>query len=161
MLYFVTWLITSGLVIWQAASVLDLFFGILLATVLVIALKTDITSRIIPDKLLVWGGAACLLIILIGDISQLLDHLLGAIITGGILFFIAMFSDVGGGDIKLLAFVGLVLGVEGGILALLLMSICGMLYTAYRAFNKQLQWRSMIPFAPLITLGSMLSYFVI
>ena len=60
---------------------------------------------------------------------------------------------MGGGDIKLLAAVGTITGLEGVISTLMLSSFTGLVYYAVLALLKKNPQNKAIPFGPFISLG--------
>lgn len=112
---------------------------------------TDIRSRIIPDKVTLPLFFSILLIrILQGDI---LYYIPGFVLTAGLLFTIAYFSNggIGGGDIKLMAVFSVTLPFIGSIAVLLIAQIFGLLFgfAQYLAKRKERE----IPLGPGFALG--------
>jgi len=157
MYYVMVWLICFGMITWKTETLDELLLGGLLITILIIACKTDLTRLIIPNKLIGIAGAIGLLLIFVLDLNQLADHLYGALIAGGILFVVALFTNLGGGDIKLFAVVGLILGSEASLLALLLTSVTGFVY-GISLILRRVPRTLNIPLAPSITIGSFMSF---
>ncbi|MFJ2043938.1 prepilin peptidase [Paenibacillus taichungensis] len=120
-----------------------------LFVILIWATYTDIKSRVIPDKL-VFIGLCYFLVIRIGYADQPYFHyLLGMIAGAGILYVCALIrpGSFGGGDIKLLAVVGVALGWRQSLLFLcLLLGIAG-LY-AVSVFLVWKDRKSLIPLSP-------------
>lgn len=123
----------------------------------------DLEFQIIPDVFSVS-------IILVGLLVSILPHsannlvidikesLLGILVGGGILFIIAIISKggMGGGDIKLNAGVGALLGWQASILTIFIGSFVGAiigLIILKRTGNRK------IPFGPFLSLGAIISLF--
>ena len=99
---------------------------------LIVVTGTDLSHTMIPDAVTLPGiviGLLCAVLILpIG----LVDSLLGVLLGGGILWFLAWISPyvfgkegMGGGDIKLMAMVGAFLGWQPVLLAIMIGSFLG------------------------------------
>ena len=125
-----------------------LFFSLLLTVTL-----TDLYYRLIPNQILIAFGIPLLL---------LQPNLATAII--GFLFFYgaallgkALFKKdtIGGGDIKLYLVVGLVFQIQSLFLSIILSSVFALMYILI--FAKDNKERP-IPFAPFITVGSIITY---
>ena len=135
--------------------------GIVIQAVLFLALllwasAIDIRTRTLPDRLHVFIALISLIVFQPGNlfgIATALPFLFMAMVCGGI----------GGGDIKLMAASGLVLGFSYGILAQimglsLLLIYYGCYYLVQRGRGKRIQ-RS-FPLAPFLAAGCICSYFM-
>lgn len=138
--------------------IIFLIFLILSITVSVI----DIRSKIIPDWI-VFPGIIILSgfrIIFFGD---LLNIIALKIITGPVLLLIVYFltqGKLGMGDIKFSVLMGLFIGLPGLFIAIGLASFMGLIFALIGLINGTLQLKAKIPFAPFLTLGSFLSFFI-
>ena len=126
---------------------------------LLIAAVSDAKSREIPNVapllLLAAGG---LKLALTPTASALLSALFGAFLGGFPLLMLALFNhSIGGGDVKLAASAGLVLGWLGSYLALLTGLAGFMLYGGLKYIGKRKVPEEMgnpaLPFAPAYTVG--------
>lgn len=130
--------------------------GSLLVVLLFAASYTDIKKRIIPDTV-------CMLIALTNFICFAPVNLLG--IFSALPFLLAAYlcDGFGGGDIKLMAASGMVLGFTGGIAAMMIaLSAELIFYLLYCAFQKSKGRECMksMPLAPFLTVGVLAVYFV-
>lgn len=135
---------------------------ILKGIVFVIALSygayRDIRTREIPD-------AVPLILFAVGCIGfSPLFSIAGLLITG-LPFLIAALrggNAMGGGDIKLMAACGFVLGPWGGILQTVLGLTLALLFTLIRAMvkGKKIERKEQIPLAPFLGAGGILSYLI-
>lgn len=142
---------------------------LVMATALVILSAIDLEHRRLPNRIL--GPAALIAIALLGlaaavegDWSNFLRSLIGALAYGIPLFLIAVVvpKGMGGGDIKLAAYLGLHLGwiglghvAVGAILGFFTGSIAGVaLIVAGKKGRKD-----PIPFGPFMALGALLAVF--
>ncbi|OGE37528.1 hypothetical protein A3F00_05060 [Candidatus Daviesbacteria bacterium RIFCSPHIGHO2_12_FULL_37_11] len=94
------------------------------------------------------------------------DLLLGGVLTGaGIAgFFLSLIiitkgRGMGGGDVKLGAFMGLGLGFPGGILATVLAFLTGAVSAVFLIIIKKKKFGENIPFGPFLVLGSLITLF--
>ncbi|UMZ73501.1 prepilin peptidase [Natranaerofaba carboxydovora] len=128
-------------------------------SILIVISFIDIDNRIIPNKLvlilLVW---AIIWQIIYPEIS-LYDGGLGAVIGGGLFFFIAVISrgGMGGGDIKLMFAAGFLLGGALTALTILIASIIGSIVGVTLMALKLKDRKDPIPFGPFICLGIFMS----
>ncbi|MBB6021396.1 Flp pilus assembly protein protease CpaA [Paenibacillus sp. JGP012] len=130
-----------------------LWIDLPLFVILIWATYTDIKSRIIPDRL-VFSGLCYFLVIRIGYADQPYFHyLLGVIAGAGILYICALIrpGSFGGGDIKLLAVVGVAHGWQISLIFLCLVFFMAGMF----AVIKYLIWKnknSLIPLSPFYLL---------
>jgi prepilin signal peptidase PulO-like enzyme (type II secretory pathway) len=149
-----------ALMAWRTGCSLELIGAFLLAGVLIAASHTDLREMVIPDKLVAFGIAAGIAARLLSHPLPWWDYALGAAAGSGIMLLLAVVSrgGMGGGDIKLYLFVGLMLGLKLTILSIFAASVLGSLYGLGLMLAGKFQRRMHIPFGPFIALGAMLSY---
>ena len=119
----------------------------------------DIGSKTVSDR--VWiAGSIPLIVIRIID-GTILPHLLSAGLLFSILYLFALVGEkilkkeaLGGGDVKLFAFIGFVLTWEAGLLALFFASFLGFLFGIIR--NRK---GFALPFVPFIFAGVLIAHF--
>jgi leader peptidase (prepilin peptidase)/N-methyltransferase len=139
----------------------ELFIAWMFISLLMIIFVSDIAYMIIPDKVLLFFGAVFIVERIIIPLQPWWDSLLGAAIAFFLLLLIAIISKggMGGGDIKLFALIGFVLGTKLVLLAFFLSTlfgaIIGIMGLAFKIFKK----KEPIPFGPYIVAGSLTSYF--
>jgi leader peptidase (prepilin peptidase)/N-methyltransferase len=77
-----------------------------------------------------------------------------------ILYLLAVVSrgGMGGGDIKLYLFIGLVGGISTTLLSLFIASVLGTVYGIASRYNGHLKPRQPIPFGPFIAIAAFLSF---
>ena len=128
--------------------------GWLLIVLLVLVSVYDIRKRMIPDQLQI--AIACL-----AALNDSWITLLG--IFGALPYLCVVYvSDdgIGGGDIKLAAATGMVLGLPASILASLIGLFLFLLFgVAYRAVRKR-KGRLALPLGPFLAAGTITAYFV-
>lgn len=152
---------TWALVGWRG----ELAIGLLLLCVLYVVLQTDLAEMIIPNEAILVGLAASLVLRLFLHPLLYWDYAAAAIGGSSFLLMIAILFDrvfgkeaIGGGDIKLYLFLGLVLGIKLTLLSIFLASVLGL------AVLVPLQWINRkgtgepVPFGPFIAGGAWIAY---
>jgi leader peptidase (prepilin peptidase)/N-methyltransferase len=138
----------------------DLIAGLLLASVLVIIVQTDLREMIIPNKVVYFGmGSAVALRFFIHPLPWW-DYALAFLVGGGLFYGIAVATKggMGGGDIKLFAFLGIILGLKLMLLTIFLSSLAGTLYGIVLMLLGRFKRKQAIPFGPFIAVGAWISY---
>lgn len=130
---------------------------------LVIVSGIDLKSYLLPDVYTLPGILIGLLGAWLNPERHLVDSILGVLVGGGILWSLAYFyflwrkqEGMGGGDIKLLAWLGAVLGWEAIPFTLLVSSIVGSLAGLLTMPYSQKGFRTIIPFGPFLAFGGLL-----
>ena len=140
----------------QANSILQ---GVMFSSLLLAASYTDIKRREIPDTV-------CVLLVLTGFLKLSFQNLLGILIV--LPFLIAAMlieKSIGGGDIKLTAAVGFVLGFWKGIYGLIIgLTLLILFYIMLRISSiirkKQVAKNLSMPLAPFLGIGFIVMYFI-
>ncbi|HZK01035.1 MAG TPA: prepilin peptidase [Tissierellaceae bacterium] len=133
--------------------------GVFFSFLLMAASYTDIKRREIPDIISV-------LIALIGLLDFNLSNILGIVISIPFLISAVLVENsIGGGDIKLTAAVGIVLGFRKGIYGLILgLSFLVLFYLLIvlksKVMKKQVARNLPMPLAPFLGIGFMIIYFM-
>ncbi|SHH69373.1 prepilin peptidase [Desulfosporosinus lacus] len=131
--------------------------GILLFLVLSYAAYRDIKTREIPD-------AVPLMLLLTGFIGfSPLFSITGLLVAGLPFLWAALWcGGMGGGDIKLMATCGFVLGAWGGILQTILGLALALLFTMIRAAaaGKKIERKLKIPLIPFLGAGGILAFLI-
>ncbi|MCR2806513.1 prepilin peptidase [Paenibacillus soyae] len=143
----------------------ELIVSLVFISVLVIIVQTDLTAMIIPNKVVFPAVALMLVFRLFIHPMSIGTYLWGAIAGSGALLLIGLLSgwmfkkeSVGGGDIKLYVFIGLVLGVKLTLLSLFLASIAGLIGGVALLLAGRYAKGMTIPFGPYIAVGSVAAY---
>lgn len=128
-----------------------IFIALLLAASVI-----DIQKRIIPDLLclaIALSGLFCFEPVKLLGILACLPLFIAALLCGG----------MGGGDIKLMAASGCVLGLQGGIAAMLIglsaMLVFHIIYFILLKLRRRVCPKA-YPLAPFLTLGCIIAYFL-
>lgn len=131
-----------------------------LASLLIVISGIDLLTYLIPDSLVLVGLGGGLLFLPAGDVSWQ-SALLGAVLGGGLLLFIALVSrgGMGGGDVKLGVILGLFLGWQQLLVALFLAVFTGALVGVLLVLLRKKGRRDAMPFAPFLALGTFGAFF--
>lgn len=133
---------------------------LVLIVILIIATIKDIKTKTISNKLiLVSILLGCIFSVVFLDMAKVFDSIMGAIIGGGILLIISLLSKegVGYGDVKLFFSVGLFLGAQETITALILSILASGIGALLLLITKKVQKSSSIPFAQFILIGTVIA----
>lgn len=139
----------------------ELAVALLLISLLIIIVVSDIVYMIIPDKILLFFLPFLILGRILEPLDPWWDSVVGAIIGFGMLYFIAIVSKggMGGGDIKLFFLIGLVLGWKNTILTLFLSSVIGLLTGIIALKIRAKDKKTPFPFGPAIAISAITVYF--
>ncbi len=133
----------------------NFIISIITASILIIIFISDFKYYIILDSPIIIGSMALIIInFLNNSFIQGLYHVGSAAIVFVITLIIKFIGDkvfkresLGGGDIKLMIYVGLLLGLKLGLLSLALASFLALPYALYLMIKKQ---EKEVPFGPFI-----------
>ncbi|UCZ52096.1 prepilin peptidase [Bacillus shivajii] len=140
----------------------ELIVSLLFISLLVIVTVSDLTSYLILDKVLILFAVPILLLRLtVAPLDPFWSALLGAFIGFSLLLLIAIVSKggMGGGDIKLYAVIGLVLGIQNTLLSLFFAAFTGAIVGLIGMLVKNWGRKTALPFGPYIAIGSLVAYF--
>jgi len=157
LLFLLTW--------WTLGWGLHSFFIMGFIATLMAGSFIDLDLRIIPDSLTLGAWAVTLLIIaLAGDQLEItfMDAVLGSAV-GYLSFYILsrgyalMMGDegLGGGDVKLMGFIGAVLGWQGVVTTTFLASFLGLVVGLTLIFGMGKSRKYPLPFGPFLAAGAM------
>ena len=142
---------------WTALEYLILVFG------LVTAAFIDFDHMILPDEITLGGLVIGLIGAALNPERGFIEALLGVLFGGGILWLVAYIyfiftgrEGLGGGDIKLLAWLGALLGWKAIPFIILSSSVIGSIVGLIAAKKAQDGLKTMIPFGPFLALGAVL-----
>lgn len=155
--------VTPDKVIW--AYGIEFFMLISLLILIPISL-IDIRHYIIPDSITLGGLVLSFLLSFIPGYLSPIDSLIGLFVGGGILYGIGIIGELllkkeamGGGDIKLMAFVGALWGWKIATASIVLGAFCGAFIGIALIIVKRANKENMLPFGPFLALGIILSVF--
>jgi leader peptidase (prepilin peptidase)/N-methyltransferase len=131
---------------------------VVLFAVVIAATMIDLGYRIIPDRLNL-AGFLLGVILLFESRDVLTANSIGFLAGGGILYLVAVVSrgGMGGGDIKLAAVMGLLLGWKYLLLALFLSFTAGAIVGVLLVLLKIKRMKEALPFGPFLALGSVIA----
>jgi leader peptidase (prepilin peptidase)/N-methyltransferase len=140
---------------------LELVISLLLVSLLVIIFVSDISYMIIPNRVLLFFAVLFILMRVIYPLDPWWDPILGSIIGFTLLFIIAVVSKggMGGGDIKLFAVLGIILGWKLVLQAFFFSTLLGALVGIILIASGKVSKKQPIPFGPFIVGGTLLAYF--
>ncbi len=139
----------------------ELFVSWTLISLFMIIFVSDITYMLIPDKILIVFAGIFLLERIFIPLTPWWDSILGAAIGFALLLLIAVISKggMGGGDIKLFAVVGFVVGTKVLLLSFFLATLLGAVVGGIGLLLKIVKKGKPIPFGPFIAAGTLLAYY--
>jgi prepilin signal peptidase PulO-like enzyme (type II secretory pathway) len=140
---------------------INFFISTILACVFIVTLVSDFKYYYISDRVLIMG--AVLLIIVMFIFMDTTDAIMR--VTTGIIMFAVMFGikimgnrmfnkeSLGDGDIKLMAVIGISVGLLNSFVALFFGSLTGLIYSLFTLKKNK---EGLIPFGPFLIIGAML-----
>jgi leader peptidase (prepilin peptidase)/N-methyltransferase len=138
----------------------------ILCSVLVIATAIDIEHQIIPNGLVLTGTIAGVILVLTGFSVSWKDALIGMLIGGGTYLLVALLSQLvlrkegmGGGDIKLMGMIGLMIGWRLTVLSILLSIYAGGIIGGLLLLFRVKKRGDAMPYGPFIAIGTIVSIF--
>lgn len=145
---------------WFLLEVLIFQFGIVVCSFI------DFDHMILPDEFTLSGIVIGLLGAWLNPERSFVDGLLGMLFGGGFLWFMAYAyyllsknEGMGGGDIKLLAWLGALLGWKAIPFVIMLAAILGSIIGIVIAVKNKDGLKTAIPFGPYLALGGVLYIF--
>ncbi|KIL42548.1 hypothetical protein SD70_00715 [Gordoniibacillus kamchatkensis] len=151
---------------WKLGFSPELAVGLLFVSILLVITLTDLSRMIIPDKVVFFGMAAAFVLRLFIHPLPLWNYALAFFAGSGLLLMIGLLGtavlrkeSMGGGDVKLFAFIGLVLGVKLTLLSVFAASLFGTLFGVIQLARGRFRRNEPIPFGPFIAAGAFCAYF--
>lgn len=144
----------------------ELLFFLVFVSCLFTLTITDLDDFVIPDGCVITTMVSYLAYALIArmPVQDVLTHILAGLVLGGSVLGLSLIMDkmlkketMGGGDIKLLAACGLVLGPVGALFMLLAACIIGLIFAYIIKLSKN-DNGPIFPFGPSIALASTVMY---
>jgi leader peptidase (prepilin peptidase) / N-methyltransferase len=139
----------------------EIWVGWTLVSLFIIITVSDIKYMLIPDKILLFFAGIFLVERIFIPLSPWWDSLLGATIGFVVLLLISIVSKggMGGGDIKLFALLGFVLGTKLVLMSLFISTLLGALIGIIGIMLGVFERKKPIPFGPFIAVGTLIAYF--
>jgi leader peptidase (prepilin peptidase) / N-methyltransferase len=140
---------------------IEIWVGWTLVSLFIIITVSDIKYMLIPDKILLFFAGIFLLERIFIPLSPWWDSLLGAAIGFTLLLVISIVSKggMGGGDIKLYALLGFVIGTKLVLMSLFIATLLGALIGMIGIGLGLVERKKPIPFGPFIAVGTLIAYF--
>lgn len=139
----------------------ELIFGLILSSIVIIVTFIDIDHHIILDRFPI-------LLVLLGIIYHVfmtdmtwLNIVLGGLVGFGFFFIIAVVSVMGGGDIKLMGGLGILLGFPNIILSIYLGFMMGGLFFLPAFIKKKMKKNketTEVPFGPFLAISGLITF---
>lgn len=139
----------------------ELLVGWILISLFMIIFVTDVAYMLIPDKILLFFIVIFIVLRVSFPLTPWWDSIVGGAVGFSLLLSIAIVSKggMGGGDIKLFAVIGFVLGMKMVLLSLLFACLYGALLGIIGLLTGILKKKTLIPFGPYIVFGTLTAYF--
>lgn len=139
----------------------ELVVALTLISMFMIIIVSDIHYMIIPDKILIWFAGIFLLERIFWPLTPWWNSILGAVTGFVLLLTIALVSKggMGGGDVKLYALLGFVLGFKLVLLSFFLSTLFGAVIGGLAMLLKIVKRKQPIPFGPFIAAGTLTAYY--
>ena len=142
----------------------ELFIALGIVSLLSILSVSDISYYIIPDEILIFFSGYFLIVEAISEgVIVTLQHLLSGIILFAFMYGIMLLGNklfkketLGGGDIKLMFVVGLVLNPFLGIVSIFIASFLALPISLLILWKDK---KNLVPFGPFLLIGFLLLYF--
>lgn len=141
---------------WELALVL------IVVMVLCTAVISDLVYMIIPDRLLLTGSGAAAAVKMADELhSELFSSAWQALLVFTLLYIFALLTKggLGGGDIKLFAFIAFAIGWQAAVLTIFLAAVAGTTWGIFRLCTKKLNRKQLFPFAPFIAFACITAIF--
>lgn len=145
---------------WFLPEMLIFVFGLIVVTFI------DFDHFLLPDVFTLPGIVIGLVGAVLIPERSVVDSVLGLLFGGGFLWALAYFyylvrkeEGLGGGDIKLLAWIGAVLGWKAVPFVIMSSSVLGSLVGLAMATRSKQGMKTMIPFGPYLAFGAVLYIF--
>lgn len=145
---------------WTLLEYLIFVFGLVVCTFI------DIDHMILPDEFTLSGIVIGLLGAALNPQREFMDAFWGVLMGGGFLwgmayiyFLLTKQEGMGGGDIKLLAWIGAILGWKAIPFVIMSSAIIGSVIGLITARKQKAGLKTVIPFGPYLALGAVLYLF--
>ena len=128
----------------------------LFALILIVIFMIDLQSMVIPDRLNILIGILAIAFAFSSQDISLVERIIGFFVISLPMYILTLFIEdgFGGGDIKFIAFSGLVLGYQNTILTMFVGSILASIVSIYLLSSKKIDKKSHIPFGPYLCTAS-------
>lgn len=157
------------IVLWRYGLGWDFAVYCILSSSLIIITFIDLDFQIIPDRITLVGIPVGLVTgsfllpdpFLRASVLGYKASIAGFLVGGGLFYLVAVLSrgGMGGGDIKMMAMVGAVMGWKSVLLTMFLGSLTGSFVGIFLMIFKGKGRKTKIPFGPFLALGTIITLF--
>ena len=126
-----------------------------------VAASVDLKRTLLPDTCTLGGILVALLGAYLNPEREFMNAFLGLCMGGGFFlligwmyYFLRRQEGIGGGDIKMMAWVGALVGFQGVFKVILLSSVLGLIYGFYLLLRRGQGWMTGVPFGPYIAFST-------
>ena len=144
----------------------EAFLYYIFVIALIIITFVDIDHQIIPDVISLPGIPIGFLASFALPSINFMDSLIGILVGGGSLFivlwvyhFVTGAEGMGGGDVKLLAMIGAIIGWKGVIFTIFISSVTGTIIGIVIMLRTKKGLKLAVPFGPFLSIGAVLYVF--
>lgn len=139
----------------------DLIIALTFISALLIIIVSDFNYMIIPDEVLVFFGILVIIeILIIGGLDVVLKALVNGMISFVFMLIVKIIGDfifkreaMGGGDVKLLALFGIVLGWENAIASIFIAAFIGLPISLILLIKNK---NNVVPFGPFLGMAAII-----
>jgi prepilin signal peptidase PulO-like enzyme (type II secretory pathway) len=151
------------------AELISLLVNLVIFSVMLVILMSDLKFQIIPDSMIVIGMIAALIRLMamnfnfqfsIYNFQFIIPYLLSALCASAFFFLLWLFTKgrgIGFGDVKLELFLGLLNGFPGTIFALYVAFLTGAFIGVILILTGKKKWQSKIAFGPFLIAGAVIA----
>lgn len=154
-----------NLLIAKLGSQLEVIPATILLCILAIIVRTDLSQLIIPNKIVAAGVILALGARVFIHPLPFWNYIIAAFLGSGFLLAVGLLGQwilkkeaMGGGDIKLYVFLGLVLGIQLTLLSIFVASVIGLIGSILVVISGAQERGKVIPFGPYIAVGAWITY---
>lgn len=166
--YVLVYLFLSGGTAIEGLNLTLVGYMIMMSALIVVS-WIDFEHQIIPDSM--WIAIFIGGLFIVGDVlisgeftkQWIITKVIGIFAVSGLFFIVALVTGgraMGGGDIKLMAAVGFVLGWKAVIIALFMSAVLGVIFSIGRKIVSKKEMKGVIPFGPFLAMASAICAFV-
>ncbi|MBV1708374.1 MAG: prepilin peptidase [Erysipelothrix sp.] len=136
----------------------QLLIALPLAMILIVIAMIDIDTLEIYDRFQVMLFILALINLIISPLPWI-DHVIGFFIISTPFYIIALVTNgMGGGDIKLIAIAGFLLGYQATLVTFFISTLTGSLWAFYLLIIKKSGRKTQLPFGPFLCIGIYIAY---
>lgn len=138
----------------------ELIVALLMVSMLHIVVVSDVYYMVIPNQVLLFFFPLFIFLLLISPQDTIQESLFGSLVGFGLLYAVYMLSrgGLGGGDVKLFAVLGFILGVQLTLLTLFLACVFGTVVGGALILMQKHSRREPIPFGPFIAVAAIIAF---